>query len=233
MSNRKRHSKNKNRILQSSRRDLLEDFKAEVERKIAEYQAEYEDTYYRELERWYGYDYDDDDDWYYENGIWKKSSNRSAHIRVNEHSKHYSTHKGNPNKKKGSKSKVEKKRFSSLDPNEQDIVESYYDDSIERKIYYYEDVNKVKCREFSTLSQFDLFVTREGIDISDEDVYDLVYFDEIHCCINPIDFAKDGSKNMLVCSSYGDLRWTVADLSIGTSLADEYYLDEEFEEVNI
>lgn len=227
MSKRKRY---KNHILQSSRRNLSEDFKAEVERKM----LEYESSYHRELERWYGYDfwdgYDDDDDLYFENGIWKSSRRREAS--VNKYSKHYPTHKGNPNKGvKGSKKRVTKRFTETMDPNDKDLEEMYYDDSIERKIYYYEDVNRVKYREFSTLSQFDLFITREQINISDEDIYDLVYLEEVHCCINPIDYSKDGSKNMLVFSSYGDLRWTVSDLSLGTRLADEYCLDEEYEEV--
>lgn len=220
MSKNKRHKSNKY-ILRSRRRNLVEDFKAEVERKLEEYKSEYSDLYDRELERWYEnfWGDDDDDDIYFENGVWKSSSRKVS-------KKHH-----NPNKKKVSKRKVVSRIPASMDPNEQDLAEAYYDESVERKIYYYEDVNRVKCREFSTLTQFDLFITREGIDISDEDIYDLVYLDEVHCCINPIEYSKNGNKKMLVCSSYSDLRWSVSDLSLGTSLASEYYLEEEYEEL--
>ena len=222
MSNNKRHKSNKY-ILRSRRRNLVEDFKAEVERKL----EEYSDLYDKELERWYEnfWGDDDDDDIYFENGVWKSSSRKVSKERHKPNKKNVRSHK-----KKVSKTKVVSHIPSSMDPNDQDLAEAYYDESVERKIYYYEDVNRVKCREFSTLTQFDLFITREGIDISDEDIYDLVYLDEVHCCINPIEYSKNGNKKMLVCSSYSDLRWSVSDLSLGTSLASEYYL-EEYEEI--
>lgn len=131
---------------------------------------------------------------------------------------------------KGSNKKTKEKDFNldNLDNKEKDdLVDNYYNSEKEKEIYYYEDVNKAKCRVFSSLTSFDLFLTQENIDIQDRDIYEMVYSDEIHCCINPVQYNKHGYKEMVVCKSYNELRWEVSDLSLGTCLASEYYIEEE------
>lgn len=127
-------------------------------------------------------------------------------------------------------STTKNKSKSSLDElsNEEkdDLVNMYYDTKIERSIYFYEDVNKVKCREFNDLTTFDLFLTQENIEVNDNDIYDMVYAKEIHCCINPVQLNKYGYKEMVICYSHNELRWEISDLCLGTCLAKDYCLED-------
>lgn len=89
-----------------------------------------------------------------------------------------------------------------------------YDAELNSKIiYYYRDVNNPEDVEmFDSLHDFDEFMNEEGIEISDEEVTKLMSREISHCALNPLDRIAKNRLRLMSSSSYGDLRFTNAEL---------------------
>ena len=89
-----------------------------------------------------------------------------------------------------------------------------YDVGLEEKtIYYYRDINQPDDVEiFDNLHDFDNFLSEEGIEIGDDEVNKLMSRDISHCCLNPIDRFNKNRLRIMSSSSYGDLRFSNAEL---------------------
>ena len=98
--------------------------------------------------------------------------------------------------------------------------EDMYDDSSivnDKDIYFYRDINDPDtCDRFDNLHEFDLFLTSEGIEISDDEVNSLMSREVSHCTINPYERINKNRLRLLSSSRYGDLRWTCAELEYET-----------------
>ena len=89
-----------------------------------------------------------------------------------------------------------------------------YDVGLEEKtVYYYRDINQPDDVEiFDNLHDFDNFLSEEGIEIGDDEVNKLMSRDISHCCLNPIDRFNKNRLRIMSSSSYGDLRFSNAEL---------------------
>lgn len=103
--------------------------------------------------------------------------------------------------KKGMKNKV-RDLFS-----EEDMM---YDEQMNDKtIYFYRDVNNPDRSEvFYNLYDFDMFLDEEGIEVSEQEVQNLMNREVSHCCVNPDIKATRGTVQLITDSSYGGLYWT-------------------------
>lgn len=148
-------------------------------------------------------DYDDFDMGY---GKSKKAWKRTK--RFLEDSFGHSSKKHNKRGKRGGSNK--KKKYKEL--FDDDSMGMSYDSSLEDKtIYYYRDFNNPDDVEiFFNLHDFDQFLEEEGIDVSADEVTNLMTRDISHCCINPDIKSTGGTVQLITDSSYGGLYWSCA-----------------------
>jgi hypothetical protein len=105
--------------------------------------------------------------------------------------------------------------------NKKNNIIDWYDDSnnyddyglTDKTIYYYRDINQPEDVEiFENLHEFDNFLNEEGIEMSDDEANKLMTRDISHCCLNPIDRYEKNRLRIMSSSSYGDLRFSNAEL---------------------
>ena len=88
--------------------------------------------------------------------------------------------------------------------------ESNYENPV-KSIKFYDDINdELSVREFDNLKDFDDFCEKNGYYISSTDYNNLVHWNVIHCCLDPISL-EYGAKEVLTDNSYGALYWTVSE----------------------
>ena len=102
--------------------------------------------------------------------------------------------------KRGSNKRVHRYDYDYEDVNGRD-----------KMIYFYDDVdNELSVQEFHSLNEFEIFCNQEGITVGTVDYENLLNWDQVHCCLDPID--KDYGENVLITdSSYGGLYWSVSE----------------------
>lgn len=107
-------------------------------------------------------------------------------------------------KKRGKRGGKKKKQYVF---DEEDMK---YDASTNDKtIYYYRDVNDPDHVElFFNLHDFDNFLTEEGIEVTQEEVNNLMLNELTHCCVNPDTKQTNGKAQLVTDTSYGGLYWT-------------------------
>ena len=107
-------------------------------------------------------------------------------------------------KKRGKRGGKKKKQYVF---DEEDMK---YDASTDDKtIYYYRDVNDPDHVEiFFNLHDFDNFLTEEGIEVTQEEVNNLMLNELTHCCVNPDTKQTNGKAQLVTDTSYGGLYWT-------------------------
>lgn len=115
------------------------------------------------------------------------------------------------NKKEYKKNNKRNKKVFDADFNESSML---YDAELNSKtIYYYRDVNNPNdCEIFNSLHEFDEFMNEEGIEVSDEEVTKIMSREISHCALNPNDRIAKNRLRIMSSSSYGDLRFTNAEL---------------------
>ena len=80
-----------------------------------------------------------------------------------------------------------------------------------KEINFYEDIeNELSVIQFSSIKDFSDYCEEEGINVGDVDGENLMNWDRIHCCLDPLSL-KYGEKDLITDTSYGGLYWTVAD----------------------
>ena len=85
-------------------------------------------------------------------------------------------------------------------------------DSGNKMIYFYEDIMDSNNKSiFYDVYDLDEFCRENGIEISDYDCQQIMGKSIVHCCVNPYARTIDGSKMLMVDSSYGGLRWLCCD----------------------
>ena len=81
----------------------------------------------------------------------------------------------------------------------------------EKTIYYYviED-NKLgkPYKIFHNLAEFDEFLNEEGLSVDEGDVYNYVFYDVIHCCIDPVKKSK-GVNELISDLTLDGLEWSL------------------------
>ena len=81
----------------------------------------------------------------------------------------------------------------------------------EKTIYYYipklDGIGKA-VHIFHNLSEFDRFLDTYGISVADGDVYNYVFYDVIHCCLDPIKLSS-GVKEMISDVSLDGLEYMI------------------------
>ena len=111
----------------------------------------------------------------------------------------------------GRKSKKKKgKRHRHYDDEMEDDVYSNVD-SAWKEINFYEDIeNELSVIQFSSIKEFSDYCEEQGIKVGNVDGENLMNWDRIHCCLDPLSL-KYGEKDLITDTSYGGLYWTVAD----------------------
>ena len=80
-----------------------------------------------------------------------------------------------------------------------------------KSIKFYSDIeNEMSVREFHSLKSFNDFCTENGYNVSDIDKSNLVNWQVIHCCLDPISL-EYGENDVITDNSYGALYWTVTE----------------------
>lgn len=116
-----------------------------------------------------------------------------------------STKKNKKDKKRGKRGNKKKKPFVF---DEEDIKFDALSND-DKVIYYYRDVNDPDQAEiFFNLHDFDNFLTEEGIEVTQEEVNNLMINEVTHCCINPDIRQTNGEVQLITDTSYGGLYWT-------------------------
>lgn len=112
--------------------------------------------------------------------------------------------------KKKNKSSKRGKRGSKKNKNVFDEEDMKYDVAMnEKTIYFYRDYNDPdRCEVFFTLHDFDNFLEEEGINVSEEEVRNLMSREISHCCVNPDIKATHGNVELITDNSYGGLYWS-------------------------
>lgn len=81
----------------------------------------------------------------------------------------------------------------------------------EKTIYYYEPTDDglgKPVRIFHNLAEFDSFLDEENISVDENDVYNYVFYDVIHCSLDPVKLRK-GIKDMVSDISLDGLEWAL------------------------
>lgn len=128
--------------------------------------------------------------------------------------------------KKGKKSSGKKKysKHSKYDDSEDDYWENRntmfskdewddennYDEPY-KSIKFYPDIeNELSVIEFHTIKEFNDFCSKKGYITSVTDYNNIVNWNVIHCCLDPISL-EYGQNEIITDNSYGALYWTVSD----------------------
>ena len=99
---------------------------------------------------------------------------------------------------------IGKKRYSDNKAN----MFSSHDDTM---IFWYDDVdNPDNNLTFYSIFDFDKFLEENGINVSSEEINNLMSRGLSHCCLNPSK-CRDGILEIMSDSSYGGLRWACAE----------------------
>jgi hypothetical protein len=89
--------------------------------------------------------------------------------------------------------------------NEDEFDEPY------KCIKFYSDIeNELSVREFYSLKDFNDFCIENGYNVSPTDHNNLVNWQVVHCCLDPISL-EYGDNDILTDNSYGALYWTVSE----------------------
>ena len=98
--------------------------------------------------------------------------------------------------------------------NGNNCIDDDIDDSAiyeEKTIYYYE-IQDGKLGKpvhiFHNLYEFDEFLNDNGLSVDESDVYNYVFYDVIHCCIDPIKKSK-GINEIVSDLSLDGLEWSL------------------------
>lgn len=110
----------------------------------------------------------------------------------------------------GRKGKKKGKRHRHYDDEMEDDVYSNVD-SEWKEINFYEDIeNELSVIQFSSIKEFSDYCEEQDIKVGNVDGENLMNWDRIHCCLDPLSL-KYGEKDLITDTSYGGLYWTVAD----------------------
>lgn len=204
-------------VLKKNKPDLktmFDNYLKELSKKEREYDL-YDGAYRQYLIDKYRREEEDDEmtsDDYYELFGYKKS--KSAWNKTRSLLEGYI--KGGKQRKGKKQSSKRGKRGNKKNKNRNIIDEDdmMYDAQMDNKtIYFYRDIDNpdYNVEIFYSLHEFDDFLSREGIEISDDEVRSIMTRDISHCCINPDIRATNGEVQLLSDSSYGGLHWSCHD----------------------
>jgi hypothetical protein len=89
--------------------------------------------------------------------------------------------------------------------NEDEFDEPY------KCIKFYSDIeNEMSVREFHSLKEFNDFCSEKCYNVSNIDRSNLLNWDVIHCCLDPISL-EYGENDIITDNSYGALYWSVSE----------------------
>ena len=112
------------------------------------------------------------------------------------------------NTKKGKKNKKETRRGNKKNKKKYNPLQEAIEDPNNRIIYFYRDIdNPDRAEIYFNLHDFDEFLQKEGIEMSDDEVNAIINRETSFCTINPDVQKTNGTVQLISDSSYGGLYW--------------------------